>query len=48
MYAAFINVTPTYGRFAFTYSKVDPMAANVPQLFTRELVLPAPRPRAVR
>jgi hypothetical protein len=43
-----VAVTPTSDGFAFTYSKVDPAAAYVPQLFTRELVLPAPRPRAVR
>lgn len=43
-----ITAIPTADGFRFTYARTDPAAANVAQLFTRDLVIPHARSRAVR
>ncbi|HEV8431867.1 MAG TPA: hypothetical protein VGR95_00540 [Thermoanaerobaculia bacterium] len=43
-----VTAIPTAAGFRFTYVRTDPAAANAARLFTRDLVLPAPRRRAVQ
>jgi len=42
-----VTVTPDTNGFTFTYARTDPEAGDVAQLFTRDLILPAERHRAV-